>query len=71
MGCTSYSPVQWFNGEDISIEDILKYNEDADDVAVKLEVDLEYPNEFHDLHNDYPPACEIYQPKGDNCYRLC
>ncbi len=32
---------------------------------------MEYPNELHDLHKDYPLAFEKYQPKGDNCYKLC
>jgi hypothetical protein len=64
---------QWVNGNDISIDDIMNYNEDTDNTALILEVDLEYPDELHDLHNDYPLACERYhhyQPKGDNCYKL-
>ena len=27
-------------------------------IGYKLEVDLEYPNELHELHNDYPLATE-------------
>ena len=37
---------------------ILKYG-DEDDVGYILEVDLEYPKDLHDLHNDYPLAPEI------------
>ncbi len=46
------------NGEDISMNDIMNYNEDIDDVGYVLEVDLEYPTELHSTHNDYPLACE-------------
>ena len=47
---------EWVNGEDLSLHDIMKYNEETDDIV--LEVDLECPNELHELHNDYPLACE-------------
>ena len=49
---------EWVNGEDLSLHDIMKHNEETDDIAYVLEVDLEYPNELHELHNDYPLACE-------------
>jgi hypothetical protein len=49
----------------------MNYNEDTDNKAYSLEVDLEYPNDRHDLHHDNPLACEKNQPKGDNCYKLC
>jgi hypothetical protein len=72
MSCKlPYGEFNWVNGEDISINDITNYNEDTDENGLILEVDLEYPKELHDLHNDYPLACERYQPKGDNCYKLC
>jgi hypothetical protein len=72
MSCKlPYGDFEWVKGEDLSINDIMKYNEETDDIAYVLEVDLEYPNELHELHNDYPLACERYQPKGDNCYKLC
>jgi len=72
MSCKlPYGEFEWVNGDDLSINDIMNYNEDTDNKAYVLEVDLEYPNELHDLHNDYPLACEKYQPKGDNCYKLC
>ena len=37
---------------------ILNYT-DNDDIGYILEVDLEYPEEIHDLHKDYPMAPEI------------
>ncbi len=49
----------------------MNYNEETDDIAHVLEVDMEYPNELHELHNNYPLACKRYQPKGDHCYKIC
>ena len=37
--------------------DVVNYNADGDKGCF-LEVDLEYPSELHDLHNDYPLAPE-------------
>ena len=34
-----------------------KYAEDSNK-GLMLEVDLEYPEKLHDLHNDYPHAAE-------------
>ena len=36
---------------------ILRTKEDSDKGYI-LKVDLEYPNDLHDLHNDYPLAPE-------------
>ncbi len=32
----------------------MDYNEETDEVLYVLEVDLGYPNELHDLHDDNP-----------------
>ena len=40
------------NVDELDVMSINKKN----NVAYFLEVDLEYPNELHELHNDYPLA---------------
>ena len=47
-------------------EDNIKYYEKNPDhiVSCTLEVDLEYPEELHDLHNDYPLAPENIEING-------
>jgi hypothetical protein len=54
----------------ISIDTIMNYDEKCD-VGYTLEVDLHYPKELHDLHNDYPLAPERYKPGGSFCGKLC
>lgn len=55
--------------DNITIEDIMNYNEDTNDLGYVLEVDLKYPKRLHDLHNDYPLAPE--RKKLGNCEKLC
>ena len=45
---------KWRDPQEI---DLSKYNEDSDK-GIILEVDLEYPKELHNLHNEYPCAPE-------------
>ena len=54
---SQYLPIggfKWLTGEEV---DLSKYNDESEKGLI-LEVDLEYPDESHDLHNDYPLAPE-------------
>ena len=44
---------RWMTQKQIDKIDLAKYTEDSDKGLI-LEVNLEYPEELHDLHNDYP-----------------
>ena len=44
---------RWMSEKQIKKIDLAKYREDSNKGLI-LEVDLEYPDELHDLHNDYP-----------------
>ena len=45
---------KWLMEEEVNLS---KYNDESEKGLI-LEVDLEYPKELHDLHNDYPLAAE-------------
>ena len=51
------SGFRWMTEKQINNLDLAKYNENSKKGLI-LEVDLEYPQELHDLHNDYPLAAE-------------
>lgn len=48
---------EWVPEEDLMGLNITQVADDASEGYI-LEVDLEYPKELHDLHNDYPLASE-------------
>ena len=48
---------KWMTDKEISKIDLGKYKKDGEKGLI-LEVDLEYPRELHDMHNDYPVAPE-------------
>ena len=48
---------KWMTNKEISKIDLGKYKADGKKGLI-LEVDLEYPKELHDIHNDYPVAPE-------------
>ena len=48
---------KWMTDKEISKKNLEKYELDSKEGLI-LEVDLEYPKELHDLHNDYPIAPE-------------
>ena len=48
---------KWMTDKEISKINLGKYELDSKEGLIP-EVDLEYPKEIHDLHNDYPIAPE-------------
>ena len=52
-----YADFEWLEDEEIAVLDVCKFDAD-DDTGLILEVDLEYPQHLHDLHQDYPLAPE-------------
>ena len=52
-----YRDFKWLSEDQINARDFMKIDPDANRWFA-LEVDLEYPTELHNLHNDYPLAVE-------------
>ena len=55
---------RWMTQKQIDKIDLAKYKEDSEKGLI-LEVDLEYPEELHDLHNDYPLGPEKVKLTND------
>ena len=50
--------------------DVMSINEKSE-IGYFLEVDLEYPDELHELHNDYPLAPEKLAVSSDMLSKYC
>ncbi|XP_068684554.1 uncharacterized protein [Montipora foliosa] len=61
---------KWLAKNQIDKIDLAKYKEDSKKGLI-LEVDLEYPKELHDLHNDYPLAAEKVKVNKDMLSNYC
>ena len=55
---------KWLTEKQINNLNLAKYQEDSNKGLI-LEVDLEYPEELHDAHNDYPIAAEKIKVAGN------
>ena len=56
-----YKDFKWVDIENTSVEEVLDKVLLNEDLGYILEVDLKYPSELHDLHNDYPLAPETME----------
>ena len=63
LAMSQYLPYADFKRCELSIDDVTNYVEN--ETGYILEVDLEYPKEAHDLHNDYPLAPELKTIQSD------
>ena len=61
---------RWMTEKQTNNIDLAKYNDNSKKGLI-LEVDLEYPKELHDLHNDYPLAAEKVKVNKDMLSSYC
>ena len=61
---------RWMTEKQINKIDLVKYKEDSDKGLI-LEVDLKYPEELHDLHNDYPLGPEKVKVVDNMLSKYC
>ena len=65
-----YGRFDWLNEHEISKLDLDSVSENSS-IGYFLEVDLEYPSELHDYHNDYPLAPEKLEISSDMSSKYC
>ena len=61
---------RWMTEKQINKINLAKYEDDSKKGLI-LEVDLEYPEELHDLHNDYPLAAEKIKVEKEMLSEYC
>ena len=65
-----YDEFNWFSEKEINKLDLDSVSENSS-IRYFLEADLEYPNELHDLLNDYPLAPEKLEISSDMLSKYC
>ena len=68
--CLPTGNFKWMSKKKIDKLDLAKYKDDSKRGLI-LEVDLEYPKELHDLHNEYPLAPEKIRVTEDMLSNYC
>ena len=66
--CLSYEGFKWLKNVDEF--DVMSINEKGP-IGYLLEVDLKYPDELHELHNDFPLALEKLAVSSDVLSKYC
>ena len=65
-----YSGFKWLNQKEISDFCLNSISENSS-IGYMLQVDLEYPSELNDLHNDYPLAPEKLEISQNMFSKYC